>query len=116
MRQMIHHRDTEDTENPDRETRRQGDKESKAESRISFPPPLRVSLSHITLCLCGSFLFFPSLDTTASSVVVPVEGMPFSGELVAVGDDGELSFRVDDPAAAAGKPEQAEIRSLKADE
>jgi hypothetical protein len=65
------------------------------------------------LCLCGYFFFVPSVASAAPQEVVPVEGETFVGELVSVGAEELLTFRVvvgestvaeaTAPSATAGK-------------
>jgi NPCBM/NEW2 domain len=89
---------------------RQGDKETSIQgnsvkTRVSLSPLLLVSLSSFprALCvLCGYFSCFTIDAIGAVQEVVPLEAETFFGELISIGIDGRVVFRVQGPISAAG--------------
>ena len=79
--------------------------------------------SPLLRALCGYLLLVCAHVSAAQQIVVPVEGAAFSGELLSVGADGRVVFRVVEPkgtVAEATVPsksdDRAQTRTLQLDE
>ena len=69
--------------------------------------PLRV------LCvLCGSFLFSAVGASAAPQDIVPLDGEAFAGELVSIGMDGHVTFRVVTEDRSPGEPRTLQLDQL----
>jgi hypothetical protein len=63
------------------------------------------------LCVLCGYLFFAAVGSAAPQLVAPVDGEAFEGELVSIGGDGKLTFRVPQSTVAeATAPSDRELR------